>query len=350
MMDMVTKLRLLRPGALAAVLSTLLAAQTAAPVSAPAPTYVLKGRIARDGSEQAASTNASDARVRHVMVRGTPGAIEVEIQTSGGPVAPDTQVVTGPDRIIVDFPGALPAAELRALRVNRGALKAIRAGLFFNNPPITRVVLDLAEPQSYQISTLPDAVVVKLGAAQGSGAELNPVNFSADRIRGLQSEYSKHDTAATGARGATAKLQNAVLGANTAAVAAYDRVPRSAAASVAPVRTARQQTDSRSTPPAAKASPPQPSLVVTYENGLLQIHSDKATMSQVLFEVQRQTQAEIAIPSGAEQEQVAVDIGPASSREVLASLLNGSAYNFIFVGTEEKLERVILTRRGSSAF
>ncbi len=73
-------------------------------------------------------------------------------------------------------------------------------------------------------------------------------------------------------------------------------------------------------------------------------------MSQVLFEVQRQTQAEIAIPSGAEQEQVAVDIGPASSREVLASLLNGSAYNFIFVGTEEKLERVILTRRGSSAF
>jgi hypothetical protein len=284
------------------------------------------------------------------MVRGTPGAIEVEIQTSGGPVAPDTQVVTGPDRIIVDFPGALPAADLRALRVNRGALKAIRAGLFFNNPPITRVVLDLAEPQSYQISTLPDAVVVKLGAAQGSGAELNPVNFSADRIRGLQSEYSKHDTAATGARGATAKLQNAVLGANTAAVAAYDRVPRSAAASVAPVRTARQQTDSRSTPPAAKASPPQPSLVVTYENGLLQIHSDKATMSQVLFEVQRQTQAEIAIPSGAEQEQVAVDIGPASSREVLASLLNGSAYNFIFVGTEEKLERVILTRRGSSAF
>ena len=350
MMDMVTKLRLLRPGALAAVLSTLLAAQTAAPVSAPAPTYVLKGRIARDGSEQAASTNASDARVRHVMVRGTPGAIEVEIQTSGGPVAPDTQVVTGPDRIIVDFPGALPAADLRALRVNRGALKAIRAGLFFNNPPITRVVLDLAEPQSYQISTLPDAVVVKLGAAQGSGAELNPVNFSADRIRGLQSEYSKHDTAATGARGATAKLQNAVLGANTAAVAAYDRVSRSAAASVAPVRTARQQTDSRSTPPAAKASPPQPSLVVTYENGLLQIHSDKATMSQVLFEVQRQTQAEIAIPSGAEQEQVAVDIGPASSREVLASLLNGSAYNFIFVGTEEKLERVILTRRGSSAF
>ena len=86
------------------------------------------------------------ARVQHVVVRGTGAAMEVEIQTSGAPVAPDTQAITGPDRIVVDFPGALPAAELRALKVNRGALKGIRAGLFFSNPPITRVVLDLGAP------------------------------------------------------------------------------------------------------------------------------------------------------------------------------------------------------------
>jgi len=35
---------------------------------------------------------------------------------------------------------------------------------------------------------------------------------------------------------------------------------------------------------------------------------------------------------------------------VLAALLNGSAYNFIFVGDELTLERVILTRRDSSIF
>src|SRR6266403_4167043 len=100
---------------------------------------------------------ANSPRVQHVMVRGsdvrgTGAAIEVEIQTSGS-VAPNTQAVSGPDRIIVDFPGALPAAELRALQVNRGALKGIRSGLFFSNPPITRIVLDLSAPQSYQIST-----------------------------------------------------------------------------------------------------------------------------------------------------------------------------------------------------
>ncbi len=104
--------------------------------------------------------------------------MEVEIQTSGNPLAPDTQAIAGPDRIVVDFPGALPAAELHALEVNRGALKRIRAGLFFNDPPITRIVLDLAEPQSYRISTMPNAVVIKLGEANGgnqSQVSLNPV-------------------------------------------------------------------------------------------------------------------------------------------------------------------------------
>src|ERR1039458_6344473 len=105
----------------------------------------------------------NSARVQHVVVRGTGAAMEVEIQTSGAPVAPDTQTITGPDRIVVDFPGALPAAELHALKVNRGALKGIRSALFFDKPPITRLVLDLAEPLSYRISTTQNAIVVKLG-------------------------------------------------------------------------------------------------------------------------------------------------------------------------------------------
>jgi hypothetical protein len=91
-------------------------------------------------------------------------------------------------------------------------------------------------------------------------------------------------------------------------------------------------------------------LTVTFENGMLRIHAEKATLAQVLFEVQRQTRAEIAIPAGAELEQVAADLGPAPARDVLGALLNGSAYNFIFVGEELSLERVILTRRDPGIF
>ncbi len=89
---------------------------------------------------------------------------------------------------------------------------------------------------------------------------------------------------------------------------------------------------------------------MTYENGLLTIHAERVTLAQVLFEVHMRTNAEIAIPAGAEQEQIIADYGPAPARDVLGSLLNGSPYNFIFVGNELSLERVILTRRDSSNY
>jgi hypothetical protein len=271
------------------------------------------------------------ARVQHVIVRGTGANMEVEIQTSGAPVAPNTQAITGPDRIVVDFPGALPAADLRALKVNRGALKGIRAGLFFENPPITRVVLDLEEPQSYKISTIQNAIVVKLSSAE-------PGASAAARVK-------VPDVPAP----AAAKLQNALLSTGSPALG-----KPAARANVSATRVAPALSDtilpSLPATPVIEAPPPTPPVVVTFENGMLSIHAAKATLAQVLFEVQRQTQAEIAIPAGAEQEEVVADLGPAPAREVLGSLLNGSLYNFIFVGDELSLERVILTRRDPNIF
>src|SRR6266478_1324606 len=271
----------------------------------------------------------TSARVQHVVVRGTDAAMEVEIQTSGVPIAPDTQAITGPDRIVVDFPGALPAAELRALKVNLGALKSVRSGLFFSNPPITRIVLDLVERQSYQISTTQisttrNAIVVKL-----SPVKPGPVTVAGAKIPNVSAAP-------------VARLQNVSLAAGTLAVGTNVAVVRVAAAAVsnAPPRPAISQV-----PP-----PQKPSVTVTFVNGMLTIRTEKATLAQVLFEVQRQTQAEIAIPAGAEQEEVAADLGPAPARDVLGSLLNGSLYNFIFVGDELSLERVILTRRDASTF
>ncbi|MBI1740417.1 MAG: AMIN domain-containing protein, partial [Candidatus Koribacter versatilis] len=185
------------------------------------------------------------------------------------------------DRIIVDFPGALPAANLRTLNVNRGALKAIRAGLFSSNPPVTRVVLDLSEPQSYQIFSVRNVVMLKVGPVGGPGSKVPETAI--------------------------------ILAANEA-------------------------------PPEA---PPKPAMEVTFHKGLLRIRAERATLAQVLFEVQRQTGAEIAIPAGAEGEEIAADLGPAPARDVLAALLNGSRYNFIFVGNNRgrTLQKAILSVR-----
>jgi len=290
------------------------------------------------------------ARVQHVIVRGSNDAMEVEIQTSGGPVAPDTQAITGPDRILVDFPGAVPAAELSDLTVNRGALKSVRSGLFFNNPPITRIVLDLTEPQSYQISTSQNAVVVKLNKVQPSPANLIPARLDPAKLSptklGATNVGSVNLDPNTAARAHTsdvppapaAKLQNTALVASTNVAA-----PKVSAAV-------------SNTPPPIPAAAvravlqPMPLVSVTFFNGMLRIRADKATLAEVLFEVQRQTKAEIAIPAGAEREQVIADLGPGPAREVLGSLLNGTPYNFIFVGNELSLERVILTLRDGNSF
>jgi hypothetical protein len=261
----------------------------------------------------------NSARVQQVVVRGSGAAMEVEIHTSGAPVAPDTQAITGPDRIVVDFPGALPATALRALKVNRGALKGIRAGLFFDNPPITRIVLDLVEPQSYRISTIQNAIVVKLGPAT-----------AADGVHATDVPHA-------------ARVQNASLISATPAASMNAPTPR-------PSNAVANTTASSPSAAVIEAPPPKPPVTVTFENGMLSIRAEKATLAQVLFEVQRQTQAEIAIPAGAEQEQVAAVLGPAPARDVLASLLNGSSYNFIFVGNELSLQRVILSRRDPSIF
>jgi hypothetical protein len=276
------------------------------------------------GATLAQTSKQTSAQVQHVIVRGSGDAMEVEIQTAGSAVAPETQAITGPDRIVVDFPGATPAAELRALKVNRGALKGVRSGLFFSNPPITRIVLDLNEPQSYRISTIQNAVLIKLGGAKpGSAPE--------PTAAGIPRETSRTPAAKLHAASLTSSSQSATT-TNAARV------------------SAAVQTTAPSTTVAAVEAPLKPQVTVTFVNGLLRIRAERATLAQVLFEVQRQTQAEIAIPAGAEQEEVVADLGPAPARDVLGSLLNGSPYNFIFVGNELSLEKVILTRRDSSLY
>lgn len=283
--------------------------------------------------------------VQKVVAREVGGAIEVEIQTSGGAVSPDTQAIAGPDRIVVDFPGAVPSAALRVLKVNHGALKGVRSGLFFSDPPITRIVLDLTGPQAYKISTSDHATVVRLENAGGDRADANAPAASVLHSEHQSEQPGDHQVGHQGAR-----LQDAAL-TGRPGVAAHVS-PASVSVSVpsgqAPIRAAAQlraPQEAAAPVDVPTAHPAAPAVVVTYENGMLRIHADKATLSQVLYEVQLRTQAEIAIPAGAELEKVAADLGPAPARDVLGELLNGSAYNFIFVGDELSLQRVILTRR-----
>ena len=230
--------------------------------------------------------------IRRVQVLGNRNQIEIEIEASDR-VVPHTNVLTGPDRLVVDFVNAVPGAQLRNQAVNRGAVKSLRVGLFSADPPVTRIVLDLSGPQAYQVFPSGRTVIVKVGGGAGAAAA------------------SFHPASGP-----------VLVNTNYPTTGAHLSV---------------------TVPP-----PSRPALEVSFHDGLLSITSNKASLSEVLFAVHQRTGAEIAIPAGAEQELVAAELGPAPAPEVLAHLLNGSKFNFLILSSSidpRALDRVILSPR-----
>jgi len=237
----------------------------------------------------------AQSQIRQVKVLGGKGAVEIEVEASDR-IVPQTQVLTGPDRLVVDFPNALPGSQLRSQSVNLGEVKDVRVGLFQSKPPVTRVVLDLKSAQSYQIFPAGRTVMIKVIGASAPGV--------------------------------------------SAAIEEASPEPPRPALVTARYTTARERI--HPDPPA------QPALDVSFRDGLLTIKANKATLSEVLFAVQQRTGADISIAAGAEQEQVVADLGPAPAQEVLAHLLNGSRFNFLIVNglnDPRRLDRVILSPR-----
>jgi hypothetical protein len=94
------------------------------------------------------------------------------------------------------------------------------------------------------------------------------------------------------------------------------------------------------------ATPPQ----VSFHNGLLTITAQNSTLGDILRAVRNQTGAAVDVPGNA-TERVAGGFGPGPARDVLATLLNGSHFNYLLLGSAtnpDALERVILTVKSSN--
>src|SRR5581483_535633 len=91
------------------------------------------------------------------------GPFQLQVQTSAQ-VLPQAQVITDPERLVIDIPTAVPGSGLRNQNVNRGEVERIRVGLFSSRPPVTRIVLDLKSPQWYRIAPAPSGFTVTLGS------------------------------------------------------------------------------------------------------------------------------------------------------------------------------------------
>lgn len=246
----------------------------------------------------AASSLAQVSSVRSVKVLGSKDIVEVEVEASDR-IIPETQVLTGPDRLVVDFPNAVPGNQIRNQSIDRAEVKDVRVGLFQSKPPVTRVVLDLKSARSYQIFPYGRTVMIKV----------------------------------TG---------DSIVPAESAETASSERA-----------RTSGLVAANYTTGAEPVSMPAKTPLQVSYADGLLGIHANKATLSEVLYAIQQRTGADISIPAGAEQESVVADIPPEPAAEALARLLNGSRFNFLILNSADdprKLDRVILTARTEGPF
>ena len=96
---------------------------------------------------------------------------------------------------------------------------------------------------------------------------------------------------------------------------------------------------------------PAAAPLVIYLNGKLSISAKNSTLGDVLRAIAAKTGAAIDVPENA-NERVVSQLGPGLARDVMASLLNGSHFNYVMVGTEtdpNAVARVVLTAKNEKA-
>jgi len=100
------------------------------------------------------------------------------------------------------------------------------------------------------------------------------------------------------------------------------------------------------TPQQMPAQPPE----VVFNFGQLTITAPNSTLSDILRAVHKQTGASVDVPPNA-TERVIGKFGPGPARDVLASLLNGSHFNYVLLGSATNplsLDRVMLTQKSGA--
>lgn len=92
------------------------------------------------------------AEVRNINVLAGENDVKIEVILSS-PVVPNVISATAPDRLVLELPHTAAQARQRHIAVNQHGVQRVRVGLNNADPLVTRVVVDLAGPRAYVLTT-----------------------------------------------------------------------------------------------------------------------------------------------------------------------------------------------------
>ncbi len=110
----------------------------------------------------AASAVKKSAAIKSFRIVQEKDGQAVEI-LSTKPLVPSIQSIGDPPRLVIDLPNARLETQQKRIDIQADQIGSIRADQFQQNPPVTRVVVDLLAPRAYTWDAAGNRLVVHLG-------------------------------------------------------------------------------------------------------------------------------------------------------------------------------------------
>ncbi|HVJ05533.1 MAG TPA: type IV pilus secretin PilQ [Candidatus Saccharimonadales bacterium] len=143
-------------------------ATVAAPKPA-APASVIEQPVQRAGDHSAAPAVAGalapTTTIRNISVQRGNGTLDVIIE---GPTAASPFVLENPDRLVVDFSNAVVKASVKNVLVRSKDVRQVRVGRYQGEPPVTRIVIDLSGPRTFEVVPSATQVIVRVKSDQSA--------------------------------------------------------------------------------------------------------------------------------------------------------------------------------------
>lgn len=130
---------------------------------------------AQSGPQPAARSNTDVAMLSSVRATPDRDAPGIEILTSR-PTTPSVLKLENPPRVVIDLPNTRVAPETKHIGLQTAEVEGVRLSQFREEPPVTRIVVDLLKPTPYTWEATGNLVLIRFGTEKTVSAKLQPTS------------------------------------------------------------------------------------------------------------------------------------------------------------------------------